>query len=103
MLTSTLTISDLTPYRPVYAPKDFLEVLLWIRSPNYRPIEYVILLQFISLYGLIFSLIPDDVISTIVGILCCSLMAVVKGNIRWYSKLANKVEYTIKLQLYEVI
>ncbi|XP_046668556.1 TBC1 domain family member 19 isoform X1 [Homalodisca vitripennis] len=30
---------DLTPYRPVYAPKDFLEVLLWIRSPNYRPID----------------------------------------------------------------
>ncbi|RZF41160.1 hypothetical protein LSTR_LSTR017023 [Laodelphax striatellus] len=32
---------DLTSYRPVYAPKDFLEVLLWIRSPNYRPIESV--------------------------------------------------------------
>ncbi|RZF48656.1 hypothetical protein LSTR_LSTR010746 [Laodelphax striatellus] len=30
---------DLTSYRPVYAPKDFLEVLLWIRSPNYRPID----------------------------------------------------------------
>uniref|UniRef100_A0A1B6D6P0 Rab-GAP TBC domain-containing protein n=2 Tax=Clastoptera arizonana TaxID=38151 RepID=A0A1B6D6P0_9HEMI len=30
---------DLTLYRPVYAPKDFLEVLLWIRSPNYRPID----------------------------------------------------------------
>ncbi|XP_039278684.1 TBC1 domain family member 19 [Nilaparvata lugens] len=30
---------DLASYRPVYAPKDFLEVLLWIRSPNYRPID----------------------------------------------------------------
>ncbi|KDR14568.1 TBC1 domain family member 19 [Zootermopsis nevadensis] len=27
---------DLSQYRPVYAPKDFLEVLLCIRSPNYR-------------------------------------------------------------------
>ncbi|KAK7864633.1 hypothetical protein R5R35_012408 [Gryllus longicercus] len=27
---------DLSQYRPVYAPKDFLEVLLWIRSPNYQ-------------------------------------------------------------------
>nr|CAD7572019.1 unnamed protein product [Timema californicum] len=30
---------DLSQYRPVYAPKDFLEVLLWLRSPNYRPME----------------------------------------------------------------
>ncbi|XP_073995984.1 TBC1 domain family member 19 isoform X2 [Rhodnius prolixus] len=30
---------DLSHYRPVYAPKDFLEVLLWIRSSNYRPIH----------------------------------------------------------------
>ncbi|CAH1389958.1 unnamed protein product [Nezara viridula] len=27
---------DLSQYRPVYAPKDFLEVLLAIRSPNYK-------------------------------------------------------------------
>lgn len=27
---------DLSLYRPVYAPKDFLEVLLSIRSPNYK-------------------------------------------------------------------
>lgn len=32
---------DLTQYRPVYAPKDFLDVLLAIRSPNYRAVEYV--------------------------------------------------------------
>lgn len=30
---------DLSHYRPVYAPKDFLDVLLAIRSPNYRPVE----------------------------------------------------------------
>nr|CAD7197748.1 unnamed protein product [Timema douglasi] len=30
---------DLSQYRPVYAPKDFLEVLLWLRSPNYRPMD----------------------------------------------------------------
>ncbi|KAL0276146.1 UNVERIFIED_CONTAM: hypothetical protein PYX00_003780 [Menopon gallinae] len=30
---------DLTQYRPVYAPKDFLDVLLAIRSPNYRAVE----------------------------------------------------------------
>ncbi|XP_066993745.1 TBC1 domain family member 19 [Anabrus simplex] len=30
---------DLSHYRPVYAPKDFLEVLLWIRSPNYQPVD----------------------------------------------------------------
>ncbi|KAK7861826.1 hypothetical protein R5R35_000588 [Gryllus longicercus] len=30
---------DLSQYRPVYAPKDFLEVLLWIRSPNYQHID----------------------------------------------------------------
>ncbi|KAK3912118.1 TBC1 domain family member 19 [Frankliniella fusca] len=30
---------DLSQYRPVYAPKDFLEVLLLIRSPNYRVLE----------------------------------------------------------------
>lgn len=34
-----LTFSDLSQYRPVYAPKDFLEVLLLIRSPNYRIME----------------------------------------------------------------
>jgi len=31
--------SDLSQYRPVYAPKDFLDVLLWIRSPNHRSLE----------------------------------------------------------------
>ncbi|XP_063223950.1 TBC1 domain family member 19 isoform X2 [Bacillus rossius redtenbacheri] len=30
---------DLSQYRPVYAPKDFLEVLLCIKSPNYRPVD----------------------------------------------------------------
>lgn len=30
---------DLSQYRPVYAPKDFLDVLMAIRSPNYRPQE----------------------------------------------------------------
>ncbi|KAF4524524.1 hypothetical protein B566_EDAN002796 [Ephemera danica] len=30
---------DLSQYRPVYAPKDFLDVLLWIRSPNYRSLD----------------------------------------------------------------
>ncbi|XP_071452876.1 TBC1 domain family member 19 isoform X1 [Hetaerina americana] len=30
---------DLSQYRPVYAPKDFLEVLLYLRSPNYRSID----------------------------------------------------------------
>ncbi|KAJ4443036.1 hypothetical protein ANN_04686 [Periplaneta americana] len=30
---------DLSQYRPVYAPKDFLEVLLCIRSPNYRSMD----------------------------------------------------------------
>lgn len=30
---------DLSQYRPVYAPKDFLDVLLAIRSPNYRTVE----------------------------------------------------------------
>jgi hypothetical protein len=30
---------DLSQYRPVYAPKDFLEVLLCIYSPNYRSME----------------------------------------------------------------
>ncbi|CAB3382765.1 Hypothetical predicted protein [Cloeon dipterum] len=30
---------DLSQYRPVYAPKDFLDVLLWIRSPNHRSLD----------------------------------------------------------------
>lgn len=30
---------DLSQYRPVYAPKDFLDVLLAIRSPNYNLIK----------------------------------------------------------------
>ncbi|XP_049802117.1 TBC1 domain family member 19 [Schistocerca nitens] len=30
---------DLSQYRPVYAPKDFLEVLMWIRSPNYHTMD----------------------------------------------------------------
>ncbi|KAL1116275.1 hypothetical protein AAG570_005770 [Ranatra chinensis] len=32
---------ELSQYRPVYAPKDFLEVLLCIRNPNYRTIDRV--------------------------------------------------------------
>ena len=42
---------DLSPYRPVYAPKDFLDVLLWIRSPNYRGIEYLLLFFFFLFYS----------------------------------------------------
>lgn len=30
---------DLTQYRPVYAPKDFLEVLVSLKSSNYRSVE----------------------------------------------------------------
>jgi hypothetical protein len=37
----TLFFPDLSQYRPVYAPKDFLEVLLCIYSPNYRSTEWV--------------------------------------------------------------
>ncbi|KAF6200014.1 hypothetical protein GE061_006313 [Apolygus lucorum] len=40
---------DLSQYRPVYAPKDFLEVLLWIRSPNYKPIDGLLSWEFIHL------------------------------------------------------
>jgi len=35
----TLFFPDLSQYRPVYAPKDFLEVLLCIHSPNNRSTE----------------------------------------------------------------
>lgn len=42
---------DLSQYRPVYAPKDFLDVLLAIRSPNYNLIKYVLisLLSFMNI------------------------------------------------------
>ncbi|CAH0387463.1 unnamed protein product [Bemisia tabaci] len=33
---------DLTQYRPVYAPKDFLQVLLWLRNPNFRSFNFKI-------------------------------------------------------------
>lgn len=36
---AAILLPDLSQYRPVYAPKDFLEVLLLIRSPNYRILE----------------------------------------------------------------
>ncbi|XP_014256555.1 TBC1 domain family member 19 [Cimex lectularius] len=40
---------DLSQYRPVYAPKDFLEVLMWLRSPNYKPIDGLVSWEFIHL------------------------------------------------------
>lgn len=36
MYFSKILFSDINKYRPVYSPKDFLEVLLNLKGPNYK-------------------------------------------------------------------
>jgi hypothetical protein len=55
---------DLSQYRPVYAPKDFLEVLLCIRSPNYCSIEWVYL-TYKGLYQCWIQVVWDHVTYTL--------------------------------------
>lgn len=45
-----MLLSDLKQYRPVYAPKDFLEVLLNIQNPNHEKLMYVNMTEY-TLYS----------------------------------------------------
>lgn len=44
-LTRKRKLSDLSQYRPLYAPKDFLEVLFSIRDPSFKKQPCVVIDQ----------------------------------------------------------